>query len=41
MRHRKPDISKLSRVTGFTPAISIDDMLQGVIGHLKDGNRKR
>jgi len=41
MRHRKPDISKLKRVTGFDPAISIDDMLKGVIMDLKGSYRRR
>jgi len=31
MRHREPDISKLKRITGFKPKVSIDDMLRGVI----------
>ncbi|MCX5680023.1 MAG: GDP-mannose 4,6-dehydratase [Candidatus Omnitrophica bacterium] len=41
MRHRKPDISKLKRVTGFEPAVSIDDMLKGVIEDLRHGNGRR
>ncbi len=41
MRRRAPDITKLKRIAGFTPSIGIDDMLRGVIGDLKDNNRKR
>jgi len=32
MRHREPDISKLKSLTGFRPDISIDEMIEGMIG---------
>lgn len=35
MRHREPDISKLKRVTGFCPAIDIDEMLSEIVNHLR------
>lgn len=35
MRHREPDIGKLRRLTGFSPRISIDDMLGRIIDDLK------
>lgn len=41
MRHREPDISKLKRVTGFGPKVNIDDMLRGVVNHIKGDSRKR
>jgi len=32
MRHREPDITKLRSLTGFNPKISIDEMIEGMIG---------
>ncbi len=35
MRHREPDISKLKRLTGFSPKINIDEMLENIIDYLR------
>jgi len=35
MRHREPDISKLKRVTGFSPKVGIDEMLSRIIERMK------
>jgi len=35
MRHREPDISKLKRVTGFSPEVDMNKMLARIIAHIK------
>jgi UDP-glucose 4-epimerase len=35
MKRRKPNISKLSALTGFAPTVGIDQILEKVIDHLK------
>ena len=37
MRHREPDITKLRRLTGFSPKIDIDEMLSGMVSHFEHG----
>ena len=39
MRRRTPDISKLQRVTGYTPSYSTDDILEAVIHYFRHGQR--
>ena len=35
MRHREPDISKLKSLTGFSPKISTEEMIKGMIEHAR------
>ena len=37
MRHREPDITKLKRLTGFSPKIDIDVMLSGMVDYFEHG----
>lgn len=36
MRHRVPDVSKLKRITGFSPVIGIDEMLGAIVNDIKN-----
>ena len=38
MRHREPDITKLRSLTGFTPEVDIDEMIDKIIDYFKAGN---
>ena len=36
MRYRVPDISKLSKLTGYSPRVKLDEMLQRIIDYFKE-----
>ena len=36
MRHREPDISKLRRVTGFSPEVGMDEMLVRIVNYIRE-----
>ena len=37
MRRREPDINKLRRVTGFSPEVGMNEMLEGIVDYIKRG----
>jgi UDP-glucose 4-epimerase len=39
MQRRTPDISKLQRITGYTPSYATDDILEAVIHYFRHGQR--